>query len=125
MRLYAFLDFYTYEDANATNDPQNTTKMLQKMDIAGINNVNRSIISVADETEDQEIALPDTTADFLVIATDRAISIKLNGSATEQVLTPAIAGKKTVVLFQKGAVSSLTISNDSGNAANVDIIMAK
>ncbi len=123
MRLSALLDFYTFDNVTPTNDPANTTAIKLRTEVDGITGVNRSVIVVPDSTVDEVIGLPSSSAKYLVIASDRTITIKLNGAAA-QTLSPTANGKKTVVLYLKGSVTSLTVSNASGAAANIDVVMA-
>jgi hypothetical protein len=124
MRLTAILDIFTYDNSKPTNDPSNATKMLQRVEVDGITGVNRHILALPDQTEDKNIDLPASTAKYLAICTDQTIKVKLNGSDDEITLSPTFPKKKTPVLFWRGDISALSISNTSGATANVDILMA-
>ena len=82
-----------------------------------IDEVQSQFSEVADTTVDQSISLGGiTTCSQLFLLSDQVVSIKLNGSTT------GISGK--VFLFKDSAITSLSVSNSSGNVANIRTIMA-
>lgn len=124
MRLSSLIDFYVYDSAKATNDPANTTAIKNSVEVDGITTVSRNVLVIADSTSNQTITLPKATVKYLLIAIDRTVTIKLNGSSDAITLSPSANGKKTVAFYLKGTISSLTISNASGAAVNLDLITA-
>jgi hypothetical protein len=120
--LDLILDLLAYE-GSATNDPKDATKVFNKTQETEIKGLVRYDYQIGDGTSDQAVVVPNPT-DYLVILSDREISIKLNGWTTSLTLKPRANGKKTWVYFTKGSVTGLSVSNSSGAIANVDIIVA-
>lgn len=125
MRLNLLVNFYTYDNSAPTNDPASQTSVKNSLDVDGITEVSRFQSSIADGTTDQVIALPSSPTSYLLILTDGTISVKLNSSVTAQTLKPTATGKKTIVLVQKGDITGLKVSNASGAAINIDVILAE
>ncbi len=119
--LDIILEVLSYEGA-ATNDPADAIKLKTKINETECTAVSRQQIQVADGASDIVIALPDPNSDYVMILGDRDISIKLNGWATALSLKTRANGKKTLLFYTKGPVTSLSVSNASGAVANVDII---
>lgn len=115
------LDFLVFE-GSATNNPADAIKIKKTVQETDVSEVFRKMESVADGASDQSIPLPDASSEYLVIFTDQEISIKVNGSTTALTLKPKAAGTKTPAFYWRGTITALTVSNGSGNAANVDII---
>jgi len=70
--------------------------------------------AIIDGTADKELEINDmTTVEDIFITSDQDVSIKLNGTGT-----PAIPFKEKF-LIQGGTITSLHISNASGNTANI------
>ena len=109
----------------STNDPADATKIKSRIQESTTTAFSRQQLVVEDEAADQEVALIDASTDYVMIFTDRAISIKINGIATAITLTPQAAGTKCFVYYWRGTITSLTISNSSGSDANVDVISVK
>jgi hypothetical protein len=120
--LDIILDLLGYE-GSPTNDPKDAIKAYNKTQETEIKGLIRNNYQIANATTDLSIVVPNPT-DYLVILADREISIKLNGWATALTLKPRANGKKTWVYYTKGSVTGLTVSNASGDVANVDIIIA-
>lgn len=126
MRLTLLLDFLVYDNAQPTNDPANSIKVKKRVEEASISDTLRLFpTQIADATVDQSIPLPAASCDYLVLLTDQAISVKLNGSSTAQVLNPKAAGIMTPVLMIRGTITAMLVSNASGNVANLDISVVK
>lgn len=121
--LDIILDLLSYE-GSTTNDPVDAIKVKNKSQETEITSITRQEFQVADGTTALSIVLPDADSDYLVILTDREISINLNGWATALTLKPRAIGKKTWVYYTKGSITGLTVSNASGGTANIDIILA-
>lgn len=121
--LDIIFDLLSYEGA-ATNDPADAVKIKNKINETQITSLSRQQLQILTATVDQAIALPDPNSDYLIILTDQDISIKLNGSSTVQALPARGNNLKTLVLYVRGPVTSLTMSNSSGKTANVDILVA-
>ena len=122
--LDIMLNVLSYEATSPTNDPSDSIKIQNKIQDVNLTDVFRLQMSVADGVTDQAIAITSSDSEYLVILTDRQVSIKLNGSFDSLTLSPRANGKKTFVFYQKGTISELTISNASGSAANIDILTA-
>jgi hypothetical protein len=118
------VDFLSYAASSATNDPADAISAKVKVSEDTVNKISRQQMIVADSTVDQAIALPDASSDYLVIFVDRQVSVKLNGSSTALVLKPKTNGKKVPALVWRGTITSLSVSNSSGGAANIDVIAA-
>lgn len=119
------LDALLYNDSTATNNPserlfdQEITETITSLDV--VDALERDITNAASPVT---INLPATTCTYLVIFTDREITINLNalGSIT---LTPQTAGTRNFVFYHRGTISSLTVSNaDAANDANVTFLLA-
>ncbi len=121
--LNVILDILAYE-GSPTNDPADAEKIKNTVNETTVTSTTRYKLQVADSVTDQAVALPDPSSDYLVILTDRDISIKINGSTTALVLKTRANGKKTFVYYTKGPISALTVSNASGAVANIDILVA-
>ena len=115
------LDFLSYV-GSTTNNPSDAEKIKLSVEESAVTEVWRRKESVITATSDQNIPLPDAASDYLLIFVDQTITIKLNSSVSAITLTPKAAGTKTPVFYLKGTISALTISNASGNTANLDII---
>lgn len=117
------VDFLSYAASSATNDPADAISAKVKVSEDSVNKISRQQMIVADGTTDQAIALPDASSDYLLIFVDRQVSVKLNGSIA-LTLKPKTSGKKTPALVWRGIITSLSISNASGQSANIDVIAA-
>jgi len=120
--LNIIMDLWS-NDGCPTNDPQDTMKLKNVIQDA-ITDMTRQQIQIAPATVDQTITLPTATTNYVGILTDEPISIKINGVGTAIACTPKIAGRKTLVFFNKGTISALTVSNAGTVAANIDVIAA-
>lgn len=119
--LRLIVDFLMYEGSQ-TNNPQDAIKIKSTVEESDVSEGLRRLESIADVTNDLAISLPDANSDYLMLFTDREISIKLNGSATALTLKPRANGSKTPVFLMRGDITALTVSNNSGAAANIDIV---
>lgn len=80
-------------------------------------------MSLADSSSGVTVSLgPLSTCKFLYISSDRAITANLNGS--EAVTLGHTAGEEAMLLLPATSLTSLTLDNSSGAAANVYIAMA-
>lgn len=119
------LDLLSYDAAVESNDPADADK-IKKTISENISIMSRSNpVSVLPAAVDQIVPLASGACNYLVIFTDQTITIKLNSDPNPLTLTPVVAGKKTPVFFQRGNITSLTISNSGATAANVDVISAQ
>jgi hypothetical protein len=109
---------------NLTNDPADVDKISGYVEEDSVTQVFRTRDAIADETVDKVVTIPDDSCNYLVIFSDQTIEIKLNGSVTALTCSPRISTDKCPVFVLKGEITALTISNDSGSVANVDIILA-
>jgi hypothetical protein len=121
--LDLIFDLLIYE-GSTTNDPKDAIKVHNKIQETEVQSNSKQQLAVADNTTDLVISLPDANSDYLIILTDRDISIKHNGSSTAETLKTRAPGKKTLVFYHRGPTTTLTLSNSSGAVANVDIIIA-
>lgn len=105
----------------ASGDQCKIRNIREDSDIIGFT---RLQIVITDGTVDQSIPLPGTTSDYLILLTDREVSIKINGSNDSQNIKPLINTAKSLAYFRRGDLTSLTISNSSGEDAYIDILIA-
>jgi len=115
------LDLLIY-DGSITNDPKDATKIKGLVQESDVSESFRYQQIIEDETVDEVIALPNANSQYLLIFCDQIVSIKLNGSSDPLTLTPKASGTKTPVFMFKGDITALSISNESGNNAKLDII---
>lgn len=121
--LDIIFDLLSYE-GRPTNDPADAIKLKAKLNETAIASISRQQIQIADSVTDQAVTLPDPNSDYLIILTDRDVSIKLSGGSTALPLKTRANGTKTLVFYIRGPVTGLTVSNASGASANIDIIIA-
>lgn len=111
---------YTVDTSAVMSVKRGTLTIISENDITtGISEdeAQSQFSEVADLTVDQAISLGGiTTCVYLLMISDQTVSIKINNSAT------AIPGK--VFFFKDTAITSLSVSNSSGNVANIRTIMA-
>ena len=119
--LEIVLKFLSYDGAS-TNDPADATKITNRIQESNVAGVVRYQAPIADGASDQAIVLPDSNSEYLLVFCDRQITIKVNGSGDALTLTPRANGIKTFVYYHRGSVTGLTVSNASGEAANLDVI---
>lgn len=123
-QLRVIFDFLSYE-GSTSNDPADSTRIKNKIEESSITEDSRQQLSIPDATSDLAVNLPDASCDYLMVFVDREVSIKINGISTAITLKPRANGKKSFAFYNKGTITALTISNASGEAANVDIIVVK
>lgn len=71
------------------------------------------LLTIADGTVDQAVGLNGLTGEKFVLISDQTISVKLNGSSD--------AIQCTTLMLDGGAITSLSISNSSGETAEVTL----
>ena len=126
MRMTLLVDLLAHDNEAPTNDPADAIKVRKLIEESSVTEVSRHFPRViSDGATDEVVILPDPTTDYLLILTDQQISVKLNGSSDPQVLKPKAAGSKTPVMLIRGDITGLTVSNSSGNDANMDITLVK
>jgi hypothetical protein len=121
--LNLIVDWLSYDGA-PTNDPADSIRLKNKIVDSKIANVSRQQLQIADATSNLAITLPDNESQYMAILADQTISIILNGSEAPLTLTPISNTVKTLVFFNNGPITALTVSNSSGATANIDIIIA-
>jgi hypothetical protein len=119
------VDFISYDAALATKDPADATKIKSIVSESSVTQVYRYQEAVATATTDLVIPLPSATIDYLLIFCDQSVSIKLNSSLTALPLTPQTPATKCFTFFNRGAITSLKLTNASGATVNMDIIAIK
>ena len=119
--LEIVLKFISY-DGVQSNDPADATKITNRIQETDVSGVVRYQAPIADGVTDQAVVIPDANSEYLLIFCDRQISIKINGSTDSLTLSPRATGVKTFMYYHRGAVTGLTISNASGDSANLDVI---
>jgi len=117
------IEWQSYQ-GTLTNYPSDADKISKYVEETDVTQVFRQNTVIANGATNQAITLPAATTDYLLIFTDQSITIKLNSGATIIKLDPRVATEKCPALAIRGEFTALTISNASGTAANVDIIMA-
>lgn len=118
-------DFLAYSDAKDTNAPKDQTKVDITTEDNSFSALLRHKIEIADATVDQVIAISSSNSEHLLIYTDQEITIKIDGSGDSRTLKPKANGIKTLAYLERGDITSLLVSNASGNVANLDIISVK
>lgn len=124
-KLKFLIDFLAFSDAKDTNNPKDQTKIQLVTEETSFKSLLRQKIEVANAVTDQNIPVPEAATEYLLIFTDQEITVKLDGSGDARTLKPVIAGTKTMVLMERGDVTSILVSNASGAAANLDVISVK
>jgi len=118
-RLTGKLQVLTYTDLSSTNTP--TSKVFDVSEVISdseISQVAPLLIQIPTATTDQAINFNGiTTAEYLVILSDQPISVKIDGSTTALQLTR--------LYLDGSSLSSLHISNSSGETANIRIMIGK
>ena len=126
MRLNLIIDLLAYNNEIPTNDPADGLKIKNQVEEENVSEITRHFPKIIQNgASDEEISLPDSNTDYLLMFTDQEVSIKLNGSADAIILQPILAGVKTPVMLLRGDITGLTMSNSSGQDANVDITLIK
>ncbi len=122
-KLKLLIDLFAYSTVAPTNDPSDDSIKIKKLiEESSFSEIQRQLISVADEITDQTINLADATCEYLIILADQDISVKINGSSTSMTLKVKSAGTKIPVFFMRGTITAVTVSNASGEIANLDVI---
>jgi hypothetical protein len=126
MRTRLEVEFLAYDNSQPTNDPANAIKVKKRVEESSVSDITRYFpMTVANSVVDQAVILPDPNTDYIILLTDQTISVKLNGSAAPLTLNPSTPGVVTPVLMIRGDVTALTVSNASGNPANLDLSAVK
>ena len=124
MRLDFLVDLLIYDNTTPNNDPANNIKVKSRIQEETITESLRHFPKVvSDGAVDEVIALPENPSDFILFLTNQEVSVKVNGSATDLTLKPKTTGVITPVFMMRGDITGLTISNASGNDANVDVVI--
>ena len=118
-------DFLAFSDAIDTNNPKDQTKIQVVTEESSFKSLLRQKIVVADLVVDQSIPVPEANSEYLLIYVDQEVTLKLDGSANARTLKPSALGTKTLVFMERGDITSILISNASGNAVNLDILSVK
>lgn len=113
-------DFLVYDDAEATNYPQevvlNYQKQLDVASMAEASNFN-DVLATGNHT----ISVPNPS-NYIFIVTDRTIKVRFNGMSGDEIdVSPTVAGTKDGILFKRGAFTSLVINVPGVTSANVKI----
>lgn len=122
MNLEVIVQFLSY-DGSASNDPADAIKIKSRVQETAITDISRQQLQIADSVTNQTVAVPASNSEYLLIFTDRDISVVINAGDPITLKTRA-NGTKTPVLYLRGPISTLTVSNASGATANVDFVMA-
>lgn len=86
------------------------------LDDAGFDEQFSQYMEVADAVTDQAVSLgPLTTAQLVLILSDKTVSFKLNGSVTALACTS--------LLLTNAAVTAITVTNASGATASLRIVL--
>lgn len=113
-------------EGNETNDPADADKVYNRTQEETVSKFQRERGIIADaDSKDYTPCLPDATVDYVVILTDRELTLTINGSATDITVSPRANGTKTIVYLQRGALTGLVAANASGADANVDMVFVK
>lgn len=122
-KLKLLIDFIAYRSKSPTNSPSDDSTQVKLLtQEADFSELCRKQIDIADATVDQSVTLADADSDYILIFTDQEVTIKLNGSSDSITLKPKAAGSKTMCFMNRGSITSLSVSNASGNTASLDII---
>lgn len=124
-KLSLLSNFQVYSDTGSTNDPKDIDKIQLLTEEASFDCLNRQKIKIANLAVDQIISIAKANSEYLLIYTDQEVTIKLDGSSDSISLKPKSAGIKALCYLNRGDITSLRVSNSSGNEANMDIISVK
>ncbi len=123
-KLKLVLDFIAYTAANTSNNTsQDATKIKSTVEEADFTALGRKQFSVPDGTNDLAIELDSEEYEYLIVFTTENIKLELNDSGYEQELNAKASGVKTPVLYIRGPIEAMSISNISGQTAKLDIIL--
>lgn len=107
-----------YTDAVATNNPKSRIIDIdESFSDVTIDQFQPLLLQIPNGAVDQAVQLNGIEGEKLVLLSDQTISVKLNGSAT------AIQCK--MLVLDGAAVTSLTVSNASGQVATVRLGLGK
>ena len=118
-------NFLAFSDSQDTNDPKDQTQIQITTEESSFSSLVRQKLAIADAVVDQSILVSAINSEYLLIYTDQIISIKLDGSSAARILKPKVAGTKTLVLMERGDITSILVSNRSGSIVNLDVISVK
>ena len=124
-KLRFLTDFLAFSDVEQTNNPKDQTMIKITTEESNFSALVRNKITIANSIVDQSISIAESNSEYLLVYTDQEITIKIDGSGDARVLTPSAVGIKTLCYFERGDISTMTVSNSSGNSANLDIITIK
>jgi hypothetical protein len=116
------VNFLAQDSTSTSNDPSDAIRINRNIQENFTDAARTFPISVPNLAVDQAVPLSSASVDYLIIHVDQQVSIKLNGSGSSLTLHPISSGVKTPVFLMRGSISSLTVSNSSGQAANLDVI---
>lgn len=119
--LDLILDLTCY-DGPATNIPTASPRVKTNLRDANIDAALQAQVMIPGSAVDQVIPLASASCDYLLVHCDQDLTAKLNGGAQVLSLKPKGAGAKTLVLFLRGPVTGLLLSNPGLVAANVDVV---
>lgn len=119
--LDLLLDLTCY-DGPVTNVPTSSPRVKTNLRDANIDAALQAQIMVPGSSIDQVIPLASTSSDYLIILCDQDLTAKINGGSQVLSLKPKGAGAKTLVLFLRGPITGLLLSNPGLVAANVDVV---
>lgn len=122
-RLDILFEMLAYA-GSPTNNPADAIKVRNRIQDTEIIGCIRQKLQIADSTVDQTVTLPSSSTEYVAILVDQILTIKLNGGSESVTLSPRVSGTLSLAFFNRGNISSLSISNSSGSLANLDIIMA-
>jgi hypothetical protein len=118
--LDLLLKLTQYDGQLFLNDPPDSIRFQNRIQEKVISDISRIQIPLANSATNATL-IP-ASVDYLIIAVDQQVTALLNGSVTPVTLTPQMPGTKAIVFLNKGTVSSLSITNNSGSIANLDVI---
>jgi hypothetical protein len=119
--LDLLLDLTCY-DGPATNVPNSSPRLKAQIRDANIDAALQAQIMVPGGAVDQVIPLASASSDYLIVQCDQDLTAKINGGSQVVSLKPKGAGARTLVLFLRGPVTGLLLSNPGVTTANVDVI---
>ena len=124
-RIDITLDVLTQESTEFTNDPADCIKVIRRIEQDNVKEITRLVMQVLGGGTVETVPLPDAFAHYVIIYSDRTLSLTINGADTPFNLIPKVEGTKAPVFYAKGSFIELIVQNSGTETANVDIILAK
>lgn len=114
------VDMLVYDDAEATNDPQQRLFDYKKS-LSSLTVVNSNVQNVVVTAISTENIVLEGVPTWLYIETDQPINVRFDGSGDDVKVEPSVAGTSDGIMFKRGAITQLDIDVPGATDANVKI----